>query len=166
MADDDVTSRLTSPPNSPYLCTCCTDALKNLSHDFNTTSHFTSPGFLEAVANKCFICWRLFQLLDSNSQESFQALARYEHLKGPKGDTGNRVTSLNLGKICANGREVYVRSRLHTDRRWWYWDWETCSDVTPDIEVINQVQVPSYDHLLVKVDMDPESSGGYFKSHA
>ncbi|RSL95275.1 hypothetical protein CDV31_013965 [Fusarium ambrosium] len=69
------------------------------------------------------------------------------------------MTSFSLGKICANGREVYVSSRLHTDRRWWYWDWETCSDVAPDIEVIDEVQGPlSLNHLLVKVDKDPEAS--------
>ncbi|WAO87542.1 Hypothetical protein NCS54_00485500 [Fusarium falciforme] len=160
MAPDDAFSRLASPPESPYLCTSCIKAL-NYAVDGSRRSapgHLTRSGFLEAVANKCFICWRLFQTLDSTCQEFLQTLARYKHLEDPERDYYNSLTSLYNIKGEANGPEIYVLSEFHTDCWTWNLDPATLPDLARVVEVMDKGKNFSFEHVLVKMDDDTEAS--------
>ncbi|UPK89574.1 hypothetical protein LCI18_000509 [Fusarium solani-melongenae] len=121
MAPDDAFSSLTSPPGGPYLCASCIDALSYVRNGRYRTAHghLTRSGFLEAVANKCFICWRLFQTLDSICQEFLQALARYEHLEDPERDHRKSLTSLYGLDGVRNRSGIHMASRFHTNLSQW-----------------------------------------------
>ncbi|RSL47222.1 hypothetical protein CEP53_010014 [Fusarium sp. AF-6] len=70
--------------SNPDLCSVCAMGLRIIQSDeYEEPFHCTFSGFLEAVANKCFICWRLFQTLDRACQESFKTFAKYENLMDP-----------------------------------------------------------------------------------
>ncbi|KAH7242949.1 heterokaryon incompatibility protein-domain-containing protein [Fusarium solani] len=154
MAPDDAFSWLTSPPGDPYLCASCIDTLTVVgggSHTF-VHGHLTRSGFLEAVANKCFICWRLFQTLDSTCQECLQTLARYEHLEDPERDYRDPLTSL------AEDPKIHVSSNFHTNRWTWNLDPATLPDLAHVIEVMDKGKDVGFNHVLVKMDDYTEAS--------
>lgn len=167
MAPDEAISKLTSPPGSAFLCTSCIDALTWVGDGGHAIieGHLTRSGFLEAVANKCFICWRLFQALDSTCQEFLQTLARYEHLEDPQRDDRNPLTSLYINECSAYHSEIYVSSEFHTNRWTWNLDPATLPDLARDIEVMDKGKNFSFDHVLVKMDDNTEASCGYSKLH-
>jgi hypothetical protein len=167
MAPDDAISRLTSPPGSDYLCASCIDALSYVGGGSPTVvhGHLTRSGFLKAVANKCFICWRLFQTLDSARQKCLQTLDRYEHLEDPERDYDDPLTSLYINECFAEDSEIHVSFDFHTNLWTWNLDSATLPDLADVIEVMNKGKDFSFDHVLVKMDDYTEASGGYFKLH-
>ncbi|KAJ3468102.1 hypothetical protein MRS44_002167 [Fusarium solani] len=158
MASDDAISRLNSPPNSPYLCTCCTEAIQDLEDECSIACHMTYSGFLEAVANKCFICWRLFHALDSIRQECLQTVARYEHLGHLKCDYFKESTSLYSDWTLGAHPIIRVCSDLHPNRGAWSFDPEILPDLAHAIEVMDQARDISFDHFLIKMDSGTEVS--------
>lgn len=166
MASDDTISRLNSPPSSPYLCTCCTEAIQDLEYESSIDCHMTYSGFLEAAANKCFICWRLFQTLDSTRQECLQTLARYERLGHLKCDDFKQSTSLYSDRILGTSNRIRLCSDLHTNRGDWSFDPEILPDLAHAIEVMDEVRNISFEHKLIKMGSDAEVSGACFKFYA
>ena len=189
MASDNAISRLTSPPGSPYLCTCCLETLKyavGCGGYVPFESHLAYSGFLEAVENKCFICWRLYQTLNSPCQECLQTadgtcqkclqtcdstyqkalrtLSRYERSKDLERVPRIPWASLYIRECFASDSEIHVRSDLQISHGKWNFDSETFPDLARAIKVVDQGRDVSFNHLLVKMDGPyTEASGGYFK---
>ncbi|RSL59727.1 hypothetical protein CEP54_007146 [Fusarium duplospermum] len=83
IALDDRT-RLSQQEGNTDLCSVCARNLEGIElSESGGPCHRTFSGFLEAVANKCFVCGRLFQTLDTACQKSFKTLARFENLMDP-----------------------------------------------------------------------------------
>lgn len=164
MDPGDAFSRLTSPPGGPYLCAFCTDVLSFVPDDpqFPTPGHLTRHGFLEAVANKCFICWRLFQALDSTHQEFLRTLTRYERLEDSARDHNYPLTGLY---IVTQGSRISVHSEFLTSNWTRNLDLATLPDLARVIEDMDTDKFIAFDYVLVKMDDYAKDLGGYFKPH-
>lgn len=167
MDPDDAFSRLTSPPGGPYLCASCTDVLSCVGDDpqFPVPGHLTRHSFLKAVANKCFICWRLFQALDSTHQEFLRTLTRYEHLEDSTRHYDDSLTRLYINNHHAEYSRISVHCEFLT-RNWTRnLDLATLPDLARVIEDMDKDKFIAFDYVLVKMDDYAEDLGGYCKPH-
>ncbi|EEU37812.1 uncharacterized protein NECHADRAFT_88254 [Fusarium vanettenii 77-13-4] len=154
MDPDDAFSRLTSPPGCPYLCASCTDVLSCVGDDpqFPIPGHLTRHSFLKAVANKCFICWRLFQALGSTHHEFLRTLTRYERLEDPTRDYNYPLTRLGINNQYAEYSRISVDSEFLT-RNWTRnLDLATLPDLARVIEDMDKDKFIAFDYVLVKMD--------------
>ncbi|RSM10849.1 hypothetical protein CEP52_003305 [Fusarium oligoseptatum] len=137
---------LSQRENNPDLCSVCTWKLGSIeSRELGKAFHCDFSGFLAAVADKCFVCWRLFQTLDTACRESFKTLAKYENLMdtGPKSLRGElcAVTYMSVREDDENDRifhlNAYFGSSCFQEERWEF-DPKSHLALTQALEVMRQ----------------------------